>query len=97
LGHVKTNPPRDPNACTAIKETGGSIGIWHFFPTLEKYVEGLKEMTDVVGVDHVSVGTDASGAPGLFSQYDRFTALVATMQRGGFSPATPRRSSAATT
>jgi membrane dipeptidase len=32
----------------AIAETGGSIGIWHFFPSLEKYVEGLKEMVDVV-------------------------------------------------
>jgi membrane dipeptidase len=76
-----------PDHARAIKETGGSIGLWHFFPTLEKYVEGLKEMTDVVGVDHVSVGTDAGGAPGLFSQYDRFTALVDAMQRGGFSPA----------
>jgi membrane dipeptidase len=76
-----------PDHARAIKETGGSIGLWHFLPTLEKYVEGLKEMTGVVGVDHVSVGTDAGGAPGLFSQYDRFTALVDAMQRGGFSPA----------
>jgi len=31
----------------AIAETGGSIGIWHFFPSLDRYVEGLKEMVDV--------------------------------------------------
>ena len=32
----------------AIAETGGAIGVWHFFPSLDKYVEGLKEMADVV-------------------------------------------------
>ena len=42
----------------AIAETGGSIGMWHFFASLDKYVEGVKEMVDVVGVDHVSIGTD---------------------------------------
>jgi membrane dipeptidase len=27
----------------AIAETGGAVGIWHFFPTLERYVEDLKK------------------------------------------------------
>ena len=27
----------------AIAETGGSIGVWHFFPSLDKYVEGLRD------------------------------------------------------
>ena len=31
----------------AIAETGGSIGIWHFFPSLDKYVDGLKEMAEM--------------------------------------------------
>jgi microsomal dipeptidase-like Zn-dependent dipeptidase len=35
----------------------------------------------------VSVGTDASSSPGLFSSYDRFTVLVDAMLRGGFTPA----------
>ena len=48
----------------AIAETGGAIGIWHFFPSLEKYVDGLKEMVDVVGVDHVCIGTDQHVTPG---------------------------------
>jgi len=76
-----------PDHARIIQETGGSIGIWHFFATLEKYVDGLKEMADVVGVDHVSVGTDASRGQGLFVQYDRFTHLVDAMLRGGFTPA----------
>jgi membrane dipeptidase len=76
-----------PDHARAIAETGGSVGIWHFFATPERYVEGLKEMADVVGVDHVSIGTDASASPGLFPAYDNFTALVDAMLRGGFTPA----------
>src|SRR5260221_2668888 len=30
-----------PDHARAIAETGGSIGIWHFFPSLDKYVDGL--------------------------------------------------------
>ena len=76
-----------PDHAKAVADTGGSIGIWHFFATPELYVEGLKEMVDVVGVDHVSIGTDASSSAGLFPDYDRFTILVDAMLRGGFAPA----------
>jgi len=76
-----------PDHARAIAETGGSVGIWHFFATPERYVEGLKEMADVVGVDHVSIGTDASSSTGLYPSYDDFTALVNAMLRGGFTPA----------
>ena len=76
-----------PDHARAIAETGGSIGVWHFFATPELYAEGLKEMVEVVGVDHVSIGTDASSSGGLFPNYDRFTILVDAMLRGGFTPA----------
>ena len=70
----------------AIAETGGSIGIWHFFPSLDKYVEGLKEMVDVVGVDHVSIGTDQQVAHGSLQDYGQWVQLVAAMLRHGFAP-----------
>jgi len=70
----------------AIAETGGSIGIWHFFPSLDKYVDGLKEMAEVVGVDHVSIGTDQQVAPGSVQTYAQWVHLVAAMLRGGFTP-----------
>jgi membrane dipeptidase len=70
----------------AIAETGGSIGIWHFFPSLDRYVEGLKEMVDVVGVDHVSIGTDQHVTPGTVGDYTQWVHLVAAMLCGGFSP-----------
>jgi membrane dipeptidase len=70
----------------AIADTGGSIGIWHFFPSLEKYVEGLKEMAEIVGVDHVSIGTDQHVSPGGLPDYTQWVHLVAAMLRGGFTP-----------
>ena len=69
----------------AIAETGGSIGIWHFFPSLENYVDGLKEMAEIVGVDHVSIGTDQHVSPGSLPDYTQWVHLVAAMLRGGFT------------
>jgi membrane dipeptidase len=69
-----------------VAETGGAIGIWHFFPNLDRYVEGLKEMVDVVGVDHVCIGTDQQVAPGTLQDYSQWVQLVAAMLRGGFTP-----------
>lgn len=74
-----------PDHARAIAETGGSVGIWHFFPSLDKYVEGLKEMAEVVGVDHVCIGTDQQVAPGSVQDYAQWVQLVAAMLRGGFS------------
>jgi membrane dipeptidase len=70
----------------AIAETGGSIGIWHFFPTLDKYVDGIKEMAEIVGVDHVSIGTDQHVTPGSVRDYTQWVHLVTAMLRGGFTP-----------
>lgn len=70
----------------AVAETGGAVGIWHFFPSLEKYVDGLKEMVDVVGMDHVCVGTDQQVTSGSLQDYAQWVHLVGAMLRGGFTP-----------
>ncbi len=75
-----------PDHARAIAETGGSIGIWHFFPSLDKCVDGLKEMVDVVGIDHVSIGTDQQVSPGSVQNYAQWVHLVAAMLSGGFTP-----------
>ena len=74
-----------PDHARAIAETGGAIGIWHIFESLEKYVEGLKEMVDVIGVDHVCVGTDQQVALGVLQDYSQWVNLVAAMLCGGFT------------
>jgi membrane dipeptidase len=69
-----------------VASSGGAIGIWHFFPNLDKYVDGLKEMVDVVGVDHVCIGTDQQVTPGALQDYSKWVHLVNAMLRGGFTP-----------
>jgi membrane dipeptidase len=75
-----------PDHARAIAETNGSVGIWHFFPSLDKYVDGLKEMAEIVGVDHVSIGTDQHVTSGSVPDYTQWVHLVAAMLRGGFTP-----------
>jgi membrane dipeptidase len=75
-----------PDHARAVAETGGSVGIWHFFPGLDKYAEGVKEMVDLVGVDHVSIGTDQQVTPGSLQDYAHWVELVAAMLRAGFTP-----------
>jgi membrane dipeptidase len=59
----------NPNHARAIAESGGSVGIWHFFPSIDRYVDGLKEMAEIVGVDHVSIGTDQFDSRGCLDDY----------------------------
>jgi membrane dipeptidase len=50
----------------AIKSTGGVIGIWpvNTVPSINSYAASFFRMIDVVGVDHVGVGTDQMGLTG---------------------------------
>src|SRR5205085_8854158 len=75
-----------PDHARAVAATGGSVGIWHFFSSLDRYVDGLKEMAEIVGADHVSIGTDQFDARGRVEDYTRWVHLVAAMLRGGFTP-----------
>jgi membrane dipeptidase len=75
-----------PDHARIIAETGGSVGIWHFFPGLDRYVDGVREMVDIVGVDHVSIGTDQQVNPGSVQDYTQWVHLVAAMLRSGFTP-----------
>jgi membrane dipeptidase len=74
-----------PDHARAIAETGGAIGIWAIFESIDKYVEGLKEMAEIVGVDHVCVGTDQQVVPGALQDYSQWVNLIAAMLRGGFT------------
>jgi Membrane dipeptidase (Peptidase family M19) len=45
-----------------------------------------EEMVDVVGVEHVCIGTDQQVAPGSLQDYSQWVHLIAAMLRGGFTP-----------
>jgi membrane dipeptidase len=74
-----------PDHAKTVASTGGAIGIWHFFPSLQRYVDGLKEMADVVGVDHVCVGTDQQVRESLLQDYGQFPRLVDLLLKSGFT------------
>ncbi len=50
-----------------IAATKGVIGIWpvgSYFPTMTSFAEGFAKLAEIVGVDHVGLGTDHSGLVG---------------------------------
>ena len=49
-------------------------------------MDGVKEMVEVVGVDHVGIGTDQQVSPGSVQNYAQWVQLVAALLRGGFTP-----------
>jgi membrane dipeptidase len=53
---------------------------------LGKTGPGLKEMAEVVGLDHVSIGTYQHVTQRSVADYTRWVRLVAAMLRAGFSP-----------
>jgi len=53
-----------PDHARLVAQTGGVIGIWppaSIFPTLDNMAEGFARMAEVVGVDHVGLGSDMRG------------------------------------
>ncbi|MEN2402009.1 membrane dipeptidase [Flavobacterium sp. MC2016-06] len=47
-----------------VADKGGVIGVWtHLADTPQEYAENIKAMVDVVGIDHVAIGTDTKMTP----------------------------------
>jgi membrane dipeptidase len=74
LSHTSLSNRRTPwtrqitsDHARAIASTGGVIGIWPvsaYFPNMAAYADGFARMAEVVGVDHVALGTDLLGLVG---------------------------------
>ncbi len=75
-----------------IAQTGGVVGVWppqSVFPDLSAMAYGMARMADVVGVDHVGLGSDMMGLVGssVFDSYRRLPELARALLGAGFSPA----------
>jgi len=47
-----------------VSDAGGVIGVWwHLAETTAEYVRNIKAMVDIVGIDHVCIGTDTKMTP----------------------------------
>ena len=89
-------PPPTTRLVTAeharlVASTGGVIGIWppaSRFPTMAALATGIAAMVDVVGVDHVGLGTDMLGltGPAVFESYAQLPALRQALRDTGFAP-----------
>jgi len=79
-----------PDHARAITATGGVIGIWPvlaYFPNVVAYADGFARMVDIVGINHVGLGTDQLGLPGgsALPSYADLPQLAAAL-RSRFTP-----------
>jgi membrane dipeptidase len=79
-----------PDHARAIAATGGVIGIWpptSIFSDLRALARGMARMADIVGVDHVGLGTDMLGlvSGSAFKRYEQLPDLARAMLETGFA------------
>jgi membrane dipeptidase len=97
LSHTSLAPRPGPRSRTInaeharlVASTGGVIGIWPpvtSFPDIAAYARGIARMADVVGVDHVGLGTDQLGliVPSVFEDYEQLPQVADALLTTGFS------------
>jgi len=74
-----------------IARTGGVVGVWppqSVFPDLSAMAYGMARMADVVGVDHVGLGSDMMGlvVSSVFDSYRQLPELAQALLGAGFGP-----------
>lgn len=56
-----------------VAEKGGVIGVWtHLAESPTEFAANIKAMVDIVGIDHVAVGTDTKMTPAYHSPNDNW-------------------------
>lgn len=57
-----------------VADAGGVIGVWtHLAESPEEYVQNIRAMVDVIGIDHVCIGTDTKIAPSSNDKFGKST------------------------
>jgi membrane dipeptidase len=96
LSHTSlSNAPRplsrliSPDHARVVAATRGVIGVWPpvtIFADMTALAGGIARMVDIVGVDHVALGSDMEGlfGPSAFPSYRELPALSAALLGRGF-------------
>jgi membrane dipeptidase len=79
-----------PDHARVIAGTGGVVGVWPSsgtFHDLDAMAHGVKRMADVVGVEHVGLGTDMLGfiSPPVFTTYEQLPSLANALLSASFT------------
>jgi membrane dipeptidase len=81
-------------ALKAVAGTGGIIGLWPFLhkgrgvKDLDEFILYAKYIADLLGVEHLSLGTDINGVPGNMRGYKNLNdsaVLIQALETGGFN------------
>jgi membrane dipeptidase len=72
-----------------VAATGGVIGVWPpttIFRDRDAYARGIASMVEIVGIDHVGIGSDMLGltSPSAFGDYRELPDLAASLLAAGF-------------
>jgi membrane dipeptidase len=79
-----------PDHARVIAGTGGVIGVWpptSVYPDVDAMARGMARLVDLVGVDHVGIGSDMMGltTTSVFDSYETLPALAAALLNVGFN------------
>jgi len=72
-----------------VAQTGGLIGAWPsgFNKSFEEYVDNTLRLIEVVGIDHVGIGTDMDGNfKPVLSTYNQYPSFAEALTNKGLSP-----------
>lgn len=98
LSHTSLTPAPGPRSrqisadhARAVAQTGGVIGVWPpatIFPTVDAMAAGMARLAEIVGVDHVGLGSDMRGLTGasVLPSYRAFPLLAQALLARGLSP-----------
>jgi membrane dipeptidase len=79
-----------PAHARLVASTGGVIGVWPnaaIYVNLDAMARGARQLADVVGVDHVGLGSDMYGfiATPVFNSYRQLPAYATALRDAGFA------------
>jgi len=80
-----------PEHARIVAATGGVVGVWparFVFADRAAFAAGIARMVDVVGIDHVGIGTDMLGLPtgSVYDDYSQLPAVAASLRDAGLDP-----------
>ncbi len=97
LSHTSLSPSPGPRSrqisaahARLVADTGGVVGVWPnaaVFASLDAMAHGARQLADVIGVEHVALGSDMLGfiTTPVFNSYRQLPAYARALLDAGFT------------